>query len=212
MTNTVSDFGRELDSLADVITFGIAPAVLVFVWGVLFVVPLGDGVVQSQLDRAGYLVSFFYLLCGAVRLARFNVQTNPMPKNPGRPDRKYFVGMPIPAAAGLIAAAVFADDAPVRSFAFSVLWLVCVVVVALLMVSTWRYPSFKQINVSKPRTPLIVLIMGGVAFLIWEWPQPVLLAAASTYVASGIVIRVGGIIRRRRRSRPPASLPEHQIG
>jgi len=64
MTNTTSDFGRELDSLADVITFGIAPAVLVFVWGVLFVVPPGDGPVQSQLDRAGYLVSFFYCFAG----------------------------------------------------------------------------------------------------------------------------------------------------
>jgi CDP-diacylglycerol--serine O-phosphatidyltransferase len=73
MTNTTSDFGRELDSLADVITFGIAPAVLVFVWGVLFTVAPGDGHLQSHLSRAGYLVSFFYLLCGAVRLARFNV-------------------------------------------------------------------------------------------------------------------------------------------
>ena len=216
MTNTTSDFGRELDSLADVLTFGIAPAVLAFIWGVHFVTTpvsnLQGAPILNHLHRAGYLVAFFYLLCGAVRLARFNVQTNPMPKNPGRPDRKYFVGMPIPAAAALIAAVVFADDAPVRSVAFSILWLMCITVVALLMVSTWRYPSFKQISFSKPRTPLIVLIMGGVAFLIWEWPQPVLLAAASTYVASGIVIRVGGIIRRHRRSRPPASLPEHQVG
>ncbi|MBV9038225.1 MAG: CDP-alcohol phosphatidyltransferase family protein, partial [Acidobacteriaceae bacterium] len=97
MTNTVSDFGRELDSLADVITFGIAPAVLAFVWGVLFVATPDEGNLLSHLSRAGYLLAFFYLLCGAVRLARFNVQTNPMPKNPGRPDRKYFVGMPIPA-------------------------------------------------------------------------------------------------------------------
>src|SRR6266480_719172 len=117
MTNTTSDFGRELDSLADVITFGIAPAVLVFVWGVLFTLAPGTGYFQSHLARAGYLVSFFYLLCGAVRLARFNVQTNPMPKNPGRPDRKYFVGLPIPAGAGLISTVVYMDAAPVRSFA-----------------------------------------------------------------------------------------------
>ena len=214
MTNTASDFGRELDSLADVLTFGIAPAVLAFIWGVFFVLgPDGQpGPITNHLHRAGYLIAFFYLLCGAVRLARFNVQTNPMPKNPGRSDRKYFVGMPIPAAAALIAAVVFMDDAPVRSFAFSIFWLVCVAISGLLMVSTWRYPSFKQISVSKPRTPMIVLIVGGVAFLIWEWPQPVLLLAAVVYAASGIVIRVGGIIRRRRRSRPPASLPEHQIG
>jgi CDP-diacylglycerol---serine O-phosphatidyltransferase len=210
MTNTTSEFGRELDSLADVITFGIAPAVLAFVWGVLFVVGSGD--LQGNLSRAGYLVTFFYLLCGAVRLARFNIQTTAPPKIPGRPDRKYFVGMPIPAAAGFIAAVVFMEDAPLRSFTLSVVWLVAVGLIGLLMVSTWRYPSFKQISVSKPHTPLIVLIVGGVAFLIWEWPQPVLLAAASAYVVSGIAIRLAGLTRRRKKSRPPAPIPEHQIG
>ena len=210
MTNTTSDFGRELDSLADVITFGIAPAVLAFVWGVLFVVGSGD--LQGHLSRAGYLVAFFYLLCGAVRLARFNIQSSPIPKNPERPDRRYFVGMPIPAGAGFIAAVVFMDASPIRSFAVAVAWLVAVGIVSLLMVSTWRYPSFKQIGVSKPHTPLIVLLIGGVAFLIWEWPQPVLLAAACAYVISGIAIRIGGLLRRRKKSRPPAPVAEHQIG
>jgi CDP-diacylglycerol--serine O-phosphatidyltransferase len=211
MTHTTSDFGRELDSLADIIAFGIAPAVLVFVWGVLFVTaPVGQ--LQSHLTRAGYVVAFFYLLCGAVRLARFNVQTNPTPKNPGRPDRKYFVGMPIPAGAGFVAAVVFMDDSPVRSFLFSIAWLVIVTAISLLMVSTWRYPSFKQVNVAKPHTPLIVLLVGCAAILIWNWPQPVLLAFACAYVVSGIAIRMGGLIRRRKRSRPPAPYPEHQIG
>ncbi len=209
MTNTTSDFGRELDSLADVITFGIAPAVLAFVWGVLFVV--GHGNLQSNLSRAGYLIAFFYLLCGAVRLARFNIQPGPPPKNPGRPDRRYFVGMPIPAGAGFIAAIVFMNDAPIRSFAVSVTWLVGVGVVGLLMVSTWRYPSFKQVGISKPHTPLIVLIIGGVAFLIWEWPQSVLLAAASAYVASGIAIRIGGVVRKHKKPRPAAVVAEHPI-
>lgn len=216
MTNTTSDFGRELDSLADVLTFGVAPAVLAFLWGVFFAAPPVAGpqgsTMLNQLHQAGYLIAFFYLLCGAVRLARFNVQTNPTPKNPGRAGRKYFVGMPIPAAAGLIAAVVFMDDAPVRSFAFSILWLVCVVITGLLMVSTWRYPSFKQISVSKPHTPLIALLVGGAAFMIWAWPQPVLLAAASAYVSSGIIIRVGGLIRRYRRLHSPKHLPEHQVG
>jgi CDP-diacylglycerol--serine O-phosphatidyltransferase len=212
MTHTTSDFGRELDSLADVITFGIAPAVLVFVWGVLFVVAPVESHLQSHLNRAGYLVAFFYLLCGAVRLARFNVQTNPTPKNPGRPDRKYFVGVPIPAGAGFVAAAVYMDTSPVRSFAFCIAWMIVVGIVSLLMVSTWRYPSFKQISVSKPRTPLTVLLVGGVAFLIWEWSQPVLLAASCAYLLSGIVMRFSGIVRRRAKSRPPAPLPEHQVG
>ncbi len=156
MTHTTSDFGRELDSLADVITFGIAPAILAFVWGVRYVIS-AEPSVESNLIRAGYLIAFFYLLCGAVRLARFNVQT---PQPGGRPDHKYFVGMPIPAGAGFIAAIVYMDDEPVHSVAFSVAWLVIVGIVGLLMVSTWRYPSAKQINVTKPRTPLFVLIVG----------------------------------------------------
>ena len=213
ITNTTSDFGRELDSLADVITFGIAPAVLFYVWGILFVAPGGDNSLYKHLTRAGYLVAFLYLLCGAVRLARFNVQTNPMPKNPGRPDRRYFVGMPIPAGAGFIAAVVYMDASPVRSVMFSIAWLIMTAIIALLMVSNWRYPSFKQqVSSAKPRSPLIVLILGSAATLIWLWSQPVLLILATTYVLTGIFIRVGGIIRRRKRSRPPSQLPEHQIG
>ncbi len=210
MTRTTSDFGRELDSLADVITFGIAPAVLAFVWGVLFVVSPIEGF-GSHVTRAGYLVAFFYALCGAVRLARFNVQTNPAPKNPGRPDRKYFVGMPIPAGAGFVAASVYMDASPVRSFGFSIVWLIAVSVVALLMVSTWRYPSLKQISSSKPRSPLIVLVVGAVA-IIWAWSQPVLLAMALAYVLSGILLRIGGLVRRRMKLRPAAPVGEHQIG
>src|SRR6185369_13341855 len=79
MTNTVSDFGREMDSLADVITFGIAPAVLAFAWGVEFVNPSVDRTTLDYLHRAGYFVSFIFLLCGAARLARFNIQKNPVP-------------------------------------------------------------------------------------------------------------------------------------
>ena len=212
LTKTTSDFGRELDSLADVVTFGIAPAVLAYVWGVLFVTSVPGAEFHDHLVKAGYLASFFYLLCGAVRLARFNVQTNPMPKNPGRPDRKYFVGMPIPAGAALIAAVVYLDASPVTEFSFSVLWLVLVSVVGLLMVSTWRYPSFKQLSVSRPHSPLVVLVIGGAGILIWLWSQPMLLALACAYVTSGIAIRAGGLLRRRKRARPTAPLAEHPIG
>ena len=87
-----------------------------------------------------------------------------------------------------------------------------VVLVGVLMVSTWRYPSFKQLNVSKPRTPLIVLLIAGVAFLIWEWSQPVLLAVFCAYLISGIVIRFGGFVKRHKGTRVAASLSERKIG
>jgi len=124
MTHTTSDFGREMDSLADVISFGIAPAVLAFAWGVQFVGASLAPTVRGQLFNTGYFVAFLFLLCGAVRLARFNVQKNPIPKNPGRPDRKYFVGLPIPAAAGMVAAVVYAFGAvPIGWWPPSVVWL-----------------------------------------------------------------------------------------
>jgi CDP-diacylglycerol---serine O-phosphatidyltransferase len=78
MTNTVSDFGREMDSLADVITFGIAPAVLAFAWGVEFVEPPARWFTLEQVRSLGYFASFVFLLCGAMRLARFNIQKNPV--------------------------------------------------------------------------------------------------------------------------------------
>jgi CDP-diacylglycerol--serine O-phosphatidyltransferase len=200
LTNTTSDFGRELDSIADVITFGIAPAVLAYVWGVLFAVG------PAELTRAGYSISFFFLLCGAVRLARFNVQSV-SPK----PDMKYFVGLPIPAAAGFVAATIHLDTEPVRSLPFSIAWLCLLAMIGLLMVSTWRYPSFKHLNIGKPRTPLIVLLVGGLIFVIFEWSQPVLMGLATAYLLSGLLIRLGSFIRRRRRVRAASNLPDKTI-
>src|SRR5271167_110824 len=165
MTNTVSAFGREMDSLADVITFGIAPAVLAYTWGVQFVVP--GGFLMDH--RAGYFLAFLFLLCGAARLARFNVQTNPVPKNPGRPDRKYFVGMPIPAAAGMVASIVFAADSePLTQWTWCAAWLALLGVLGFLMVCTWRYPSFKQV-LHRPRSPLILILFGALMYLIWNY-------------------------------------------
>ena len=200
MTNTTSDFGREMDSLADVISFGIAPAVLAFAWGVQFVDTSLAESIRSHLFRAGYFIAFLFLLCGAARLARFNVQKNPVPRNPGHPDRKYFVGLPIPAAAGMVAAVVFAfGGQPLAWWPLSVAWLALLVLLGFLMVCTWRYYSFKGINLNKPYTPLLFVLLGGLIYGIWNWPQPVLLAMASAYVASGIAIRIGGIVRRRLR-------------
>jgi CDP-diacylglycerol---serine O-phosphatidyltransferase len=215
MTNTTSDFGRELDSLADVITFGIAPAALAFAWGVYFVRPYDPNALY-YLRHGGYFLSFLFLLCGACRLARFNIQKNPVPKNPGRPDRKYFVGLPIPAAAGVLAAIVYACDGvplaglPLDSWVPSAVWLVLVGGLAFLMVSTWRYPSFKDLTLTRPRSPLTFVLVASVIYLVSFFSKPVLLAAAMIYVLSGIVIRLGGLVRRRFKPMPPE--PEHQVG
>ena len=201
MTNTTSDFGRELDSLADIISFGIAPALLAYAWGVQFVDVASGPALVDQLHRAGKLIIFVFLLCGAARLARFNVQKNPVPKNPGRPDRKYFVGLPIPSAAAAVAAVVYAfDSVPIRSWELSVAWLASLALLGFLMVSTWRYYSFKDINLHSPRSPLILVILGLIIILISFYSQIVLLLLALVYVMSGIVIRISGLLRRFRPS------------
>lgn len=212
MTNTVSDFGRELDSLADVISFGIAPGVLAFAWGVQFVDwSIIDPAMRVQLQRGTYFITFLFLLCGASRLARFNISENPIPKNPGRPDRKYFVGLPIPAAAGMVAAVVYAlDSQPLRVWYFAVAWMALIGLLAFLMVCTWRYRSFKDFNLLSPRSFKSVITLGSFIYLLFNFSQPALLALGTTYVASGILVRIGGLIRRK--SSSPAQTPETQVG
>src|SRR5579871_508196 len=216
MTNTTSDFGREMDSLADVISFGLAPAVLAFAWGVQFIDPSIAASIRSQIFNASYFIAFLFLLCGAARLARFNIQKNPIPKNPGRPDRKYFVGLPIPAAAALVAAVVYSyDSEPLVWWPASVVWLALLLLLGFLMVSTWRYYSFKGINLNKAYSPLIIILVGGLIYATWNYSQIVFLVLTVAYVGSGIVIRLGGIIRRRLRHTPPPPAPapaEHSIG
>lgn len=210
LTHTVSEFGRELDSLADLVTFGLAPAILALVWGVQFAAA-GAPVPAHQLMAAGYFVAFLYLLCGAARLARFNIQVNPVPKNPGRPDRKYFVGLPIPGAAALVAAVVYAADAaPLENWLWATLWMGLLALLGFLMVSTWRYRSFKEFALLRPRSPLTVVLFGSLIYILWFYTQPVLLGMAATYVGSGMVVRAGGVLRRW--WRPPARGVERQLG
>jgi len=213
MTNTVSDFGRELDSLADVISFGLAPGVLAYAWGVQFVdwSVLPDAGTRTHLLRASYLVTFLFLVCGAARLARFNVTTNPVPMNPGRPDRKYFVGLPIPAAAAMVASVIYAlDSRPVQHWLAAVVWLGLLGLLSFLMVSAWRYRSFKDFNLLSPRSFKSVISLACFIYLILYFSQQVLLAMAATYVASGILVRLGGLLQRSVKTPPPA--PETQIG
>ena len=115
-TGATSEFGKEIDSLADCITFGVAPAALAFAWGIRTPELNKSLWLGDYLPALGYFIAFLYLTCGAARLARFNVQKNPKPKNPGRPGRRYFVGLPIPAAAGMLAAVVhFRGGVPIEN-------------------------------------------------------------------------------------------------
>jgi CDP-diacylglycerol--serine O-phosphatidyltransferase len=147
MTNTTSDFGRKWirspTSSASASRPPCWPSPGAFNFSIHRAIP-GSG---SRCIRAGYFISFVFLLCGSARLARFNVQKNPVPKNPGKPDRKYFVGLAIPAAAGMVAAVVYAaNSSPIHLWPFAVVWLALLGLLSFLMVSTWRYYSFKDIN------------------------------------------------------------------
>src|ERR1700726_2754936 len=175
MTNTASDFGKELDSLADVITFGVAPSLLAYLWGFRMLPEMEHPQLRGQLVHIGIFVCFIFLICGASRLARFNISINPQPRNPGRPGKKYFVGMPIPAGAGVIAAVVhFSSGDPIASWWTALTWMAMVAAVGYLMVSTWRFYSFKDIDFSARRPFRLIILLGGLFALIWFFSQKVL--------------------------------------
>jgi CDP-diacylglycerol---serine O-phosphatidyltransferase len=203
MTRTSSDFGRELDSLADVITFGVAPALLAYMWGFHLLPGFINPEFRTKLGQFGAVASFLFLVAGASRLARFNIMVNPQPSNPGKPDKKYFVGMPIPAGAGVIAAVVhFSLGSPVADPWLAITWLLLVVAVGYLMVSTWRFYSFKDIHFNTRQPFRIMILLAAVFVSIWFWSRWVLFAIALIYMFSGVLWRLQWIIRRR--PTPPA--------
>src|SRR5688572_25339560 len=147
MTGTSSAFGIEFDSLADVISFGVAPAILSFSWGLQ---PLG---------RLGWAVGFLFVAAAAVRLARFNIQA-------GSQDKRYFVGMPSPAAAAVPAATVYAYPWGFQTYTEALPVMAMVIVPAMLMVSTIRFRSFKSFDLQARRSyPVLILIAIGLAVL-----------------------------------------------
>ena len=205
VTHTSSDFGRELDSLADVITFGVAPALLAWMWGFRQLpVFLGSSELTGKMIQLGSIASFLFLMAGASRLARFNITSNPQPSNPGRPGKKYFVGMPIPAGAGVIAAVVhFSGGDPISSLWSCITWMLIVVAAGYLMVCTWRFYSFKDIDF-RARQPFQLVILFGLLFAaIWVFSQWVLFIIALTYMFSGVFWRLQWIFRRKRNPPPP---------
>jgi CDP-diacylglycerol--serine O-phosphatidyltransferase len=203
MTNTCSDFGKELDSLADAITFGVAPSLLALIWGFNFLPDTINPQLHENLLHAGAFICFLFLIGGVSRLARFNISHDPLPRNPGRPGRKYFVGMPIPAAAGLLAATVhFEYGLPVRAWWIALIWLGIVGGSGFLMVSTWRFWSGKELSLSRRHPYQILLIIAIVLFILFKFSQVVLFSLALIYMFSGIWARAAYSWSRRRRRQP----------
>jgi len=208
MTNTATEFGRELDSLADAITFGVAPSLLALIWGFHFLPVTINPQLHQHLMQAGAFVCFLFLVGGISRLARFNIAHDAQPRNPGRPGRKYFVGMPIPAAAGMVASTVHCFNAyPVEEWWFSVCWLILVGVCGFLMVSTWRFWSGKEINLTRRRPFQLFLVLTIVLYVVVRYSRGVLFALALVYMFSGIWARAAYSWSRRRRHRALTAPP-----
>jgi CDP-diacylglycerol--serine O-phosphatidyltransferase len=180
MTGTSSEFGVQLDSLVDLISFGMAPAVLAYVWGL------------GPLGRIGWAVGFLFVTGAALRLARFNLQQ-------GHTDKRYFVGLPSPAAAAILAATVFyASD---RESTNSLGWIVylvdvnftpfiavgVVVIPALLMVSTIRFQSFKTLDLRAKRRYTVLIALAAFVALVTAYPHQTLLVMAYGYLLSAFV-------------------------
>ncbi|MGH9355468.1 MAG: CDP-diacylglycerol--serine O-phosphatidyltransferase [Terriglobia bacterium] len=206
LTNAVSNFGKEFDSLADIIAFGIAPALLAYAWGIEAIHSgYGEQLILIYTQRAGWLVGFAFLICGAARLARFNIDRG------AGADRRYFVGLPIPAAAGVVAAVVHWEKQPVERWLFGFFWLVVVAAAAYLMVSRVRYYSFKSMDLGRKRSHLVIILMGIAVWAIWAYSEPALFTLATVYFLSGPVMR----IISRFRPHPPApkieSAPGHEV-
>jgi CDP-diacylglycerol--serine O-phosphatidyltransferase len=208
MTNTTSDFGKELDSLADAITFGVAPALLSLVWGFHFLPDSVNPQLLLHLHQAGAFICFLFLIGGVSRLARFNISHDAQPRNPGRPGRKYFVGMPIPAAAGFLASTVhLCYGYPVLAWWIAIPWLVLVGLCGFLMVSTWRFWSGKEINFSRSHPFQLLFVLAIVFYVMIRYSNFVFFAIGLTYTFSGIFARAAyGWTRRRRRR--PGKIPE----
>lgn len=173
MTGTESDFGREFDSLADVLTFGMAPALAAWAWGL------------REFDRAGWLVPLFFVVCTATRLARFNVQS-------GRVDRDWFVGLPTPAAAGTVASFLLVGVEPDWRPWLLAAMAAGLVVLGILMVSTFRYWSLKSIDFRQRRSYRVALPIAGVLLLLAFWPALFFPGFAVAYAASGPLLWLFG--------------------
>jgi CDP-diacylglycerol--serine O-phosphatidyltransferase len=183
LTNSASRFGEEYDSLADLVSFGVAPAVLAYSWGL------------ADFHRLGWMASFLFVVCGSMRLARFNIQTRVT-------DKKYFIGLPIPAAAGTISTLVLATPERLQSPFWMAGLLVLTVILSYLMISTLKYRSFKDLDLRRQRRAWILPVIALVFAVVAYRPAMTLLALALLYAASGPIAKVVSVVRDRRRLTP----------
>jgi CDP-diacylglycerol---serine O-phosphatidyltransferase len=195
-TGTSSEFGKQFDSLADMVSFGIAPAVLAFTWGV-------HGISETEvldirrIHEIGWWVALVFVICCAWRLARFNIQG----MAPGT-GSKHFVGLPCPAAAGLIAATVHLIKSPIEDWRWAIFWMAIVVGDAALMSSRIRYRSFKDIPIARRQPSLLIILIGLLIWLIALNSEVVLMLMATIFVASGLTLHVVKMVRHRLVSQP----------
>ncbi len=182
LTGTTSEFGVEFDSLADISSFGIAPAFLAYQWAL------------QPFHRIGWLIAFLFVACAATRLARFNIQH-------GSSDRRYFAGLPSPAAAGAVASVAFAFPEPPSQLGASVLVGTLVAVAALLMVSRIRYRSFKGFDLRSPRSYLSVIAIVFVLVAVLVHPRSIMLIVGAYVLWGPLAWMVGWVMRRSGRAR-----------
>ena len=177
MTNTTSAFGVEYDSLSDMVSFGLAPALVMFSWGL------------EPLGKLGWAAAFIFCACAALRLARFNTQVSTV-------DKRYFVGLASPPAAAILAAIVWSWHDAVPSYEVSILLAILTTVVGLLMVSNVRYTSFKGLDL-RGRVPFVVLFVAVLVFvLVTVDPARMLLLMAVTYCLSGLLFWVAALLKK----------------
>jgi len=169
-----SEFGKEYDSLADVVTFGCAPAVLVYAWGL------------QSLGKLGVGIAFLFLVSVSLRLARFNVMT-------GKSDYRYFVGLPSPAGALTIAAIIYYAPAPVLDRQFAIVILILTACTAFAMVSPIRWRAQKGINFEKGRSLMYIVVLASIIAIALAWPRQFGLVFAISYLASGPMLRLWSI-------------------
>jgi CDP-diacylglycerol---serine O-phosphatidyltransferase len=194
LTNSATAFGLEFDSLADVISFGLAPAILAFSWGLW------------PLKRLGWAAGFLYVTAAAMRLARFNIQSA------AAADKRYFVGLPSPAAAGVTASTVYLYPWGLGDYRSALPALAIVLIPGLLMVSTIRFRSVKAIDVGWRRSYLALLLGAAVLALIAAEPRVALVVLAYAYLASAFVGLAWSKLRRRPAEHESASRTDHSPG